>query len=455
MEFQPNFLILCKKTLKTFWDSQLERWWYKLTHVSRRWRRLILAAPSLLDLHLVCTSGVPVSDMLAHSPTLPLTICYRRDPLNGYSMTAEDVDGALLALSHRDRVYRIALYMPSSELEKLFVAIDGQFPILERLNILSLDTGPGATLPRTFGAPNLSHVKLMRVALPTQCRLLLTTTGLRLVSLRLRDVPRSGYFPPSYILTSLSLMPQLETLWIVFNYPVPSRYVQDTSMSHVILPNLREFRFRGVRAYLEGLCARMTAPVLSVVRVTFFNQLSFAVPHLSSFMQTSGNLQFNAAELVCNKDIVYLSVLADSQLSTWKYHLDLQIWCRYLEWQISSAIQILDALSRVLSAVEQVTIIVNGDESSHDEVNRTQWRGIFRSFSNVRKLHVETKLVMGDACQGLGHSLCTEDGEQPLELLPNLEEVICSGKDDEYAFTPFINEREAVGRSVRLTLQSR
>jgi hypothetical protein len=47
------------------------------------------------------------------------------------------------------------------------------------------------------------------------------------------------------------------------------------------------------------------------------------------------------------------------------------------------------------------------------------------------------------------------DGEQPLELLPNLEEISYSGSDDENSFTRFINEREAVGHPVRLTLLSR
>jgi hypothetical protein len=429
-----------------FWDRQ--RWWYKLAHVSRRWRRVILAAPSLLDLHLVCTRGVPVADMLVHSPPLPLTIFYW---FNTFTiLKAKDEAGALLALSHRNRVRRIALYMSSSELEKLFVAMDGVFPVLGRLHIVS--SIPGVTLPRTFGAPNLSHVELMCVALPIQ-RPLLTATDL--VSLRLRDIPRSGYFPPSYILASLSLMPQLETLSIMFNYPVPSRDVWDVAItSDVILPNLREFEFRGVRAYLESICARMTAPVLSVFLVEFFNQLIFAVPRLLSFMQTSQNLQFYAVKLVCRRD--YVRLQGGSQLITRKYPLDLEILCRHLDWQISSAIQILDALSPVLSAVEHVTLIVNSDESSrcHDEVDRSQWRALFRSFSNVRKLHVETKLVRGQAGQSLGHSLRTEDGEQPLELLPNLEEVICSGKDDENAFTPFINEREALGHPVRLMRQS-
>jgi hypothetical protein len=41
------------------WERQ--RWWYNLAQVSRLWRNLILASRSVLDLHLVCTYGVPVT----------------------------------------------------------------------------------------------------------------------------------------------------------------------------------------------------------------------------------------------------------------------------------------------------------------------------------------------------------------------------------------------------------
>jgi hypothetical protein len=69
---------------KLSWKRQ--RWWYKLAQVSRRWRYLILASRSALDLHLLCTYGVPVAVMLGLSPPLPFTIFYDGDR----TMTAED-----------------------------------------------------------------------------------------------------------------------------------------------------------------------------------------------------------------------------------------------------------------------------------------------------------------------------------------------------------------------------
>jgi hypothetical protein len=131
-----------------------ERWWYKLVQVCQRWRHLVLASASYLDLCLVCTFGTPVADMLAHSPPLPLLLdhLYReRD-----HVTAEDEEGVFLALQHRNRVRRIRLRMPLPNLQRLIVAIDGEFPVLEYLyfgpppNYLATTT---LMFPETFQAP--------------------------------------------------------------------------------------------------------------------------------------------------------------------------------------------------------------------------------------------------------------------------------------------------------------
>src|SRR5260221_14675031 len=79
------------------WDQGC--WWYKLAHVCQRWRILILGSASYLRISLVCTNGTPVSNMLAHSPPLPLTVHY----VDNDGITAEDEEGMMLALQQRDR----------------------------------------------------------------------------------------------------------------------------------------------------------------------------------------------------------------------------------------------------------------------------------------------------------------------------------------------------------------
>jgi hypothetical protein len=435
-------------------DWERQRWWYKLTQVSRWWRYLILGSRTLLDLHLVCTFGVPVADMLAHSPPLPLTIYYYYDDRE---MTAEDEQGVLLALEHRDRVHHVALStgIPSPNLDKLMPAMDGPFPILERLYIAEeLEEETGLTLPVTFQAPNLRRLLLSYAALPIASPLLTSTGGL--VDLRLVGIPRSAYFPPGYILARLSLMPQLERLMIQFHSPLPNRDVVNQLlnipiMTHVTLPNLRSFTFKGVTAYLEGLLARISTPALNVLRVSFFNQLTFTIPRLLQSIQTAENLIFNAVQLYFGTHFVEL--IADPNREYWERPLFLSIECRHFDWQVASAIQILTTLLPVISLAKKLSISHEEhprSSESHNQVDRIQWRELLRPFSDLKALHLSNGFV---GLGGLPDSLLSGDGEIAMEVLPNLEVLSYSGSDIGDALTAFINERKAAGHPVAVNYE--
>jgi hypothetical protein len=324
------------------------------------------------------------------------------------------------------------------------------FPILERLYIESeTEEETGLTLPVTFQAPNLCRLILWYTALPLASPLLTSTGGL--VELCLLGIPRSAYFPPGYLLTRLSLMPQLESLMILFHSPLPNRdIISQLSdipiMTHVTLPNLRAFLFRADTAYLEGLLARISTPALSMLKVYFFNQLSFIIPRLLQSMQTSENLIFDTVWLAFGSDLVYL--IADPHRRQSEQPLYLQISCRHFDWQVASAIQILTTLSPVISLVKKLSISHEEHSRSsewHNQVDRIQWRELLRPFSSLKVLH------LGDGFVGLGglpDSLASGDGEMAMEILPNLEELRYSGSDIGDGFTPFINERKAAGHSV-------
>ncbi|KAI0246017.1 hypothetical protein BJV78DRAFT_1286860 [Lactifluus subvellereus] len=427
-------------------DGGDQRWWYKLAQVCRWWRSLILASPSQLNLHLLCTNGVPIANMLAHSPPLPLAINYR-------GTTEEDEEDILLALRHHsDRVHYITLTLPSPKLLKIITTMDEQFPILERLYIQAWTEG--MVLPRSFQAPHLRHLILSPTALLIGSPLLTTTVGL--VTLWLSNILPSAYFSPIYLLTRLSLMPQLELVMIGFRSALPNRDVERQlldaqNMTHITLPNLRRFWFKGVSAYLEGLLAQISAPVLGWLSIDFFNQLTFTVPRLSQFMGTSDILSFNTVQLAFGNYFAQLMAFQLGEETRSSYPLTVQIICRHLDWQVSSAAQILDSLQPVLSIVEKLTLShkVHDQLSEwHNEVDRTQWRQFLKPFGNLKTLHVQNSLV-----GKLAHSLQNDDGEPPLEVLPNLEEVGYSGGDDARdAFTPFIDQRQVAGHPVNLTM---
>jgi hypothetical protein len=79
----------------------------------------------------------------------------------------------------------------------------------------------------------------------------------------------------------------------------------------------------------------------------------------------------------------------------------------------------------MFSSVEHLTL---GHEEhrlsseEHNEVDRTKWRKLLRSFSSVKTLWIAEGLVGELSC-----CLELEDGELPLELLPELQELTYSG----------------------------
>jgi hypothetical protein len=390
--------------------------------------------------------------MLAHSPPLPLVIEYyfRRD------LTAGDEEGAILALKHRDRVRRVRLSMPVADLQKLIVALDDEYPILEFLVILLQKGDNSATLifPETLQAPHLRHLVLVGFALPIRSRLL--TTALGLVTLYLYMEHPSTYLHPNTLPQWISLMPQLETLGIAFIFTVPSRDVE-RQLTHtpitttVILPNLHRFWFRGVSTYLEALVRRITAPRLEKLQIDFFNQLTFSVPRLLQFINTTENLRFDRTEFVFYAEQVIVSVYPRGA----EVHaLYINVFCWDLDWQVSSIAQIVNSLSQMFYPVEHLTFVHQEHSRSSEErneVDRIEWRKLLRSFSNVKTLWIDKGLV-----GQLSRCLQLEDGELPLGLLPELQELTYTGSGDSTSdgFTSFTDARQNAGRPVILDRRS-
>jgi hypothetical protein len=228
--------------------------------------------------------------LLAHSPSFPLAVDYFEEH---DGITAEDEEGTILALRQRDRVHRVRLEMSATDLRKLIVAIDEEYPMLEYL-IIRHRVQNGTTflmLPETLEAPHLRHLALVSFALPIGSRLL--TTAVRLVTLCLFMSSPPTYFHPNTLLQWLSFMPQLETL-IIFAVPNPDVVMQLThppDMTPVTLPSFHHFWFQGHSSYTEALVHRIT-PCPEKLEIYFRDQRAFSFPRLVQFMNTAQNLKF-------------------------------------------------------------------------------------------------------------------------------------------------------------------
>ena len=361
--------------------------------VCRRWRYLILGSASHLGLCLVCSTGTPVAEMLAHSPPFPLIIDHDH---TSHDLTPEDERGIIFALEHRDRVRRIYLSMPVPSLQKVVKAMVNQFSILEYL-LIAPPTSPDThlVLPATFSAPQLSHLKLNRLSSPIGSRLL--TAAVSLVTLRLRWMHPSTNSYPNHLLQALSLLHQLKHLSISFSSPVPNREIErhmlhTPNITHTMLPNLVYFKFGGVSTYLDALLSHMNAPLLEELKVHFFNQLSYITPNLRQLVMTTENLRCSSVKCL----FYHKAVKVFDNATSWRPIFNIYVGCDHLDWQVSSIAQIFNVLSPLVSAVVDLTLDYRSHTLSsewHNQADRAQWRKLLRSFRNVETLRVHDGLV--------------------------------------------------------------
>jgi hypothetical protein len=201
---------------------------------------------------------------------------------------------------------------------------------------------------------------------------------------------------------------------------------------------------------LEALVHRITAPRLEKLEIAFYNQLTFSVPRLLQFMNTTENLWFDKAEFEFDDGGVFVSGYSRGGEMRALY---ITVRCWHLDWQVSSAAQISSSLSQMFSSVEHLTLEHQEHSRSsegHNEVDRTEWHKLLRSFSNVKTLWIDKGLV-GE----LSRCLELEDGELPLGLLPELQELTYTGSGDTSdVFTSFIDTHQNAGRPVTLNRRS-
>ena len=428
------------------WNLQLR--WCKLIQVCRRWRQLILGSPSHLNLHLLCTDGTPVADMLDHSPPLPIIINYQNTCA---TMTPEDEEGVLLALQHHNRVRRVVLHAPSQGLHRFLTAMNEHFPILERLSIFpTTDDEAKLVMPRTFQAPRLSHLALLGVTLSAEPRSLASAVSLVALTLTISRV--FVYLPPEDLAAQLQFVSLLEELSITFSVPIPrSRFQKHaiyTPMTRTTLLSLKRFVFRGPSAYLEGLLAQIITPCLRNFDVTLFNQLIFDLPVLSQFISATADRRSPFANVNFNQNIISISVCNHKEAQG-DQSFYLHVSCKPFDWQVRSAVQICSALGQMLPGVEELSLDFYEHEMPREWrniVDSRTWIELVRPFKGVKKLCVGHALALD-----LSHTLKPEEETSEL-LLPVLKELVVEEGYEDDAFTAFIEARQRLDCLIQLVV---
>jgi hypothetical protein len=401
--------------------------WNTLIHVCQRWRDVVFGSPRRLDLMLLCTYGTPVKRSLDCWPSLPIVIKYWTT-LEFRPPSFEDEDNMIAALKHHNRIRQIQLAVTSSLLGKVAASMKEPFPELTSLSLwfdkgYSNCSAPTLPLPDAYAflcgnAPRLRDFSLIGIPFPDLPELLHSARGL--ASLRLLEVPETGYIAPGVMAKYLATLTHLKVLCVEFrspkSCPVHERGIPPLALKErAVLPTLTCFNFRGASAYLEDLLARIEAPFLSHVNITFFNQLIFEVPHLSQFI---GRMEMLKSAKVAEMESSFgsgVSLKLDrpsasatpGTLSTGttvgEHHpLSLCVSCGVLDWQLSSMAQICSQ-SPLLSNVQHLDIRADYLQLGYqwqEDMDSIAWLELFSSFTSV-----ETLSISGELCPHVAPAL--------------------------------------------------
>jgi hypothetical protein len=329
----------------------------------------------------------------------------------------EDEDNIIAALKQSDRVNSISLTLTNSLLGKLSTISD-PFSEIEELVLLSQDKLQ-LTLPNTFRwGERLHTLHVTRIAIPALPQLLSSSTAL--VDLHLHNIPMAGYFSPQVFANALSGASHIQTLSLHFlSFPPRRNYVGLPPPGHrIVLPALTCFKYRGISKYLDSFVARVDAPRLRDLDITFFSQPTMDALQLGQFIERIGmQTSFAEADIQATANAISISS-GNSGTST---RLRLQISCEQLDWQVSSMAQICDQFSPFLIGVKHLLFDSNNFPSEEGDVDGEKWLQLVRSFRGAGALSIAGEFTTGILCalRLLGDEGSTVD----IALLPSLRNL--------------------------------
>ena len=422
-----------------------QQFWPTLTRVCRSWRQTIFNSPLGLNLRLYCTYGTPVLNTLECWPPLPLIVNYGGSPELD-PPAPEDEENIVAALQHSSRVSSISLTVTESLFPKLST-ISQPFSELEELVLLSSDN-VRLTLPCTFRwGTRLLTLQSTGIAFPSFPRLLSNCQDL--VYLQLHEIPSSGYFSPEAFASALSGKTQLETFSLHFlSLPPRQNYLGLPPMSseRIVLPALTCLKYRGTSKYLDSLVARIDAPLLGDIDITFFSQPTVDASQLGRFIERI-EIQMSLSQADIEISAGAISICFSQPGASTK--LKLQISCEQLDWQLSSMAQICDQFSPFLFRVNDLGVSSTQPPNGKDDTDDEHWKDLIRPFGSAKDFRVAGGHVTDVLCASRPvygwhttvlpslHKLCVQE---PMPIVGPLWDAAQS----------FITSRGLSGRPVEL-----
>jgi len=423
--------------------------WQKLLHICQRWRHIVLASPRRLDLRIECDRRTPTWKLLDIWPPFPIYVTYDPRCREG----ARGIHNIFAALQRRNRISQIDLYsMTSREVDQIADAIDEPFPVLTDLSVQTLSADlPDVTaeLPDSFlggSAPCLQSFFLEGTAFPALPNLVLSASHFR--TLYLFGIPHAGYIPPEAMVAFLLPLHNLKHLTIGFTSPESRPQALQTdppSLTHALLPSLTKFGFHGASEYLLDFIARIDAPMLNSLHITFSLGAVPDILQLHTFIDRTDRLKtFIQAE-------VFLLPYEVRAIFKSPANPGLDITCRVPEpdWPLSSMMRLYEQLLTIPSQVEQLELRgkARNELGWYEAPDDPRWLQLLVPFVSVKSLYVFKML-----CPFVASVLEDLTGDGGTNALPTLNNLFLEGFETPASFDEaikaFLSMRHSSGHPV-------
>ena len=268
--------------------------WFKLAHVCRKWRSVVLASPSRLRLRLYFDSNTPTrAGVVERFSHLPIIVNYR-DVIWG----ASALKRLSSALRYPNRVCSIAIWGSYDASDRVIEALDVLFPALESLELHNIASSADRILQSPSfmtSIQSLRHLRLDGMFLTSVLTFLSVTRSL--VDLTL-DIDKVFLMKGASLLTHLQHMPHLRNLRVSSrSLSYHSEEELPPTTTSILLPELTCFRFVGELTQVEWFVAGLDTPPLRKFHVSITDySRRLHIPYLTKFIRAAG-IVFVTAQL--------------------------------------------------------------------------------------------------------------------------------------------------------------
>jgi hypothetical protein len=221
--------------------------------------------------------------------------------------------------------------------------------------------------------------------------------------------------------TSLFTLTSLKELFLLFKSPQSHPDPEGRHpplLTRSILPVLTHFVFKGVCEYLEDLVARIDAPRLVVLKITFLNLIVLDTPQFIQFISRTPALkEFEKVQVIFMDGPACVNLSSQTSGSG---KLTVKISCLDLGWQVSSMKQICTSCLPPLPTLEDLYISQHPLLHPHwqDNIENALWLDLLRPFTGVKNLYLSNSFA-----SRIMPALQELIGGRTTEVLPTLQNL--------------------------------